>query len=85
VYKVLDLLVEKGLLKKVKSEKEVMRYDAFTSPHHHLYDSESDCIIDFEDPELDRILRNYFGKKKIDGFKIKDISLQIIGEFHRNN
>ncbi len=85
VYKVLDLLVEKGLLKKVKSEKEVMRYDAFTAPHHHLYDSESDRILDFEDPELDRILQDYFSRKKIEGFKIKDISLQIIGEFHPQN
>ena len=40
VYKVLDALVENGLIKKVKTEKDVMRYDAFLEKHHHLYSSE---------------------------------------------
>ena len=37
VYKVLNVLVEKGLLKKVKSEKDIMRYDSILEHHHHLY------------------------------------------------
>lgn len=81
VYKVLDSLVENQLLKKVKNEKDVMRYDAILLKHHHLYCSETDKIEDFEDPELDKIIADYFSKKKIKGFKVKDISLQITGEF----
>ncbi|MBK9982145.1 MAG: transcriptional repressor [Saprospiraceae bacterium] len=37
VYKVLDSFVENGLLKKVKSENDIMRYDAVLHHHHHLY------------------------------------------------
>jgi Fur family peroxide stress response transcriptional regulator len=81
VYKVLDSLVENQLLKKVKNEKDVMRYDAIIQQHHHLYCIQTDKIEDFEDPELDKIITQYFDKKKIKGFKIKDISLQITGEF----
>jgi Fur family peroxide stress response transcriptional regulator len=81
VYKVLDSLVENQLLKKVKNEKDVMRYDAIIQQHHHLYCIQTDKIEDFEDPELDKIITQYFAKKKIKGFKIKDISLQITGEF----
>lgn len=81
VYKVLDSLVENDLLKKVKNEKDVMRYDAIMQTHHHLYCSETDKIEDFDDPELDKIITEYFSKKKIKGFTIKDISLQITGEF----
>ncbi len=81
VYKVLDSLVENQLLKKVKSEKDIMRYDAIIQKHHHLYCSETDKIADFEDPELDKIIAQYFDKKKIKGFKVKDITLQITGEF----
>jgi len=81
VYKVLDSLVENQLLKKVKSEKDIMRYDAIMQKHHHLYCSETDKIEDFEDPELDKMITQYFVRKKIKGFKVKDITLQITGEF----
>ncbi len=81
VYKVLDSLVENQLLKKVKSEKDVMRYDAIMEQHHHLYCTQTEKIEDFEDPELDKIITLYFAKKKIKGFKVKDITLQITGEF----
>ncbi len=84
VYKVLDSLVENRLLKKVKNEKDVMRYDALIHKHHHLYCSDTDKIEDFDDPELDKIIADYFSKKKIKGFKVKDISLQITGEFKNN-
>jgi Fur family peroxide stress response transcriptional regulator len=83
VYKILDSLVENQLLKKVKNEKDVMRYDAILQQHHHLYCTETEKIEDFEDPELDKIIAAYFSKKKIKGFKIKDITLQITGEFKK--
>lgn len=81
VYKVLDSLVENNLLKKVKNEKDVMRYDAIMQQHHHLYCKETERIEDFEDPELDLLISEYFKKKKISGFNVKDITLQITGEF----
>lgn len=82
VYKVLNLLVENQLLKKVKSDKDVMRYDALMDKHHHLYCTESDKIEDFEDPELDQLIIEYFNRKEIKGFKVEDITLQINGKFN---
>jgi Fur family transcriptional regulator, peroxide stress response regulator len=81
VYKTLETFVEKGLIKKVKTDRDIMRYDAITEPHHHLYSSASDRIEDFIDPELHRIIEKYFETHKIPNFKIEDIKLQIIGEF----
>ncbi len=81
IYKVLDSLVENQLLKRVKNEKDIMRYDAVMQHHHHLYCIESERIEDFEDLELNKIITSYFAKKKIKGFKINDITLQITGEF----
>jgi Fur family transcriptional regulator, peroxide stress response regulator len=81
VYKVLDALVENGLIKKVKTERDIMRYDALMESHHHLYCSDSDRIEDYEDKELNELLEKYFEKKGIAGFKIEDIKLQIIGQF----
>ncbi|MFA9372101.1 MAG: Fur family transcriptional regulator [Labilibaculum antarcticum] len=85
VYKVLDALVSNELIKKVKTEKDVMRYDAILEKHHHLYCSESDRIEDFNDEELNHILEMYFKKKEIPDFKIEDIKLQIIGKFTKGD
>ncbi len=84
VYKVLDSLVESNLLKKVKTEGGIMRYDPITSTHHHLYCLETDRIEDYKDHELDKMIGEYFKSKKIKNFQIKDISLQIIGNFKTN-
>ena len=81
VYKVLDALVENGLIIKVKTEKDIMRYDAVMESHHHIYCSDSDRIEDYKDNELNELLENYFKKKKIPDFKIEDIKLQIIGKY----
>ncbi|MFM2392036.1 MAG: hypothetical protein RLZZ546_13 [Bacteroidota bacterium] len=85
VYKVLDSLVENELLKKVKTEKDIMRYDAILSNHHHLYCAQTDRIEDYEDEELNKMINEYFKKHKIKNFKVQDIKLQITGIFHHNN
>ena len=64
VYKVLDSLVENQLLKKVKNEKDVMRYDAIMQQHHHLYCTETERIEDFEDSDLDKLITEYFKAEK---------------------
>ena len=83
VYKVLETLVKNNLIKKVKTDRDVMRYDGVIENHHHLYCSECDLIEDYVDEELDNILGNYFKKKNIPGFKIEDIVLQIRGKFDK--
>jgi Fur family peroxide stress response transcriptional regulator len=81
VYKVLGTLVDNKLVKKVKTEKDIMRYDGIMENHHHLYCIESDLIKDYVDEELDKLLKNYFKNKNLPGFKIEDIVLQIKGTF----
>jgi Fur family peroxide stress response transcriptional regulator len=81
VYKVLDSLVENNLLKKVKTEKDIMRYDAVLSNHHHLYCAETDRIEDYEDEKLNAIINDYFNANLIKNFRVQDIKLQITGKF----
>ena len=83
VYKVLDSLVENELIRKVKTERDIMRYDAITENHHHLYCAESDRIEDYFDTELNEIIGNYFITKGIPDFEIEDVKLQIIGKFKK--
>lgn len=70
VYKVLETLVENGLIRKVKTDKDIMRYDGIVENHHHLYCSECDLIEDYIDEDLDNLLKNHFKDKNIKGLKI---------------
>jgi len=81
IYKILDVLVEHDLLKKVNTDKNIMRYDVITSQHHHLYSVDTDRIEDYYDEQLNRILNEYFKKRRIPGFRIEDIQVQIKGKF----
>jgi Fur family peroxide stress response transcriptional regulator len=81
IYKVLESLVSNGLIKKVKTERDVMRYDAIIENHHHLYCAESDRIVDYYNDEINNLLTEYFRKNGIPDFEIGDIKLQIIGKF----
>lgn len=81
VYKVLDALVENQLVRRVKTEKDRMRYDGIVDNHHHLYCTESEEIKDYMNEELDQLLAGFFKEHAIADFKIKEIKLQIHGNF----
>lgn len=80
-YNVLSVLVDKKLIRRVKTEKDIMHYDGILENHHHLYCMDSDRIEDYVDEELDTLLANYFKKKNIPDFRIEEIKLQINGAF----
>lgn len=84
VYKILEVLAVNGLVNKVKTEKDIMRYDAIMDSHHHIYYSDSERIEDYNDHELNELLELYFKKKKIPGFEIEDLKLQIIGKYTKS-
>jgi len=81
VYKVLQTLVENELVKKLKTERDILRYDGIISNHHHLYCIECAYIEDYENTKLDELLKKFFQENKIDNFEIEDIKLQINGKF----
>lgn len=83
VYKVLETLVENNLIKKVKTDRDIMRYDGIIEKHHHFYCSNCDLIEDYMDDELDELLRTYFKKKRFPGFKLEDIVVQVRGTFDK--
>lgn len=83
IYNTLDSFVDKGLIRRIKTDAGVMRYDDIVETHHHMYCSNSDRIEDYFDPELDQLLKEYFEIKQIDGFSVNDIRLQLMGDFQK--
>lgn len=80
VYKTLDTLVQNKLISKLQSETGSFRYDSNTCSHNHIYCTNTNEIIDFEDPELQALLKKYFATKEFSNIKIQDIRLQIFAE-----
>ena len=81
IYRTLETFVEKGIVNKVNTNHDVMRYDAVLKRHHHLYCEKSEKIEDFYDEEFDKLVSEYLQKKEIPGFKMKDFKVQITGQF----
>ena len=81
VYKTLETFVEKGILCRVKTDRDIMRYDPVLTPHHHLYCETSGRIEDYLDEDLNDLLNEYFKNKGIPEFEIKEVILQIKGNF----
>lgn len=81
IYNTLETFAEKGIVKKIKTEKDFVRYDVITECHHHIYCDKSERIDNYFDIELDNLLKEYFFKKPIEGWDIKEINLQISGTF----
>lgn len=81
IYKTLETFVENNLIKKVKTDADVMRYDPVINKHHHLYCSESNRIEDYYDEELNQLIESYFKNKNIPDFELKDFKLQLVGNF----
>jgi len=77
IYNTLETLYEHSLINKVQTENGIIRYDAYTETHHHIYTENGEIIGDYYDPELDKILNDYFSQKKINDLEIKEIKLQI--------
>lgn len=78
VYKVLETLVENGIIQRVKTDHDIMRYDAIMDKHHHIYFLDSERIEDYFDDELNEMLTRYFNQKNLPDFIIEDIKLQIV-------
>jgi len=81
IYNILDNFVEKGLINKVKTDREKMRYDAFLEDHHHIYDLESDKIRDLYDEKLSAMIEDYLRENSIPGFNVEQVRLQISGRY----
>lgn len=83
VYNVLETLIANKLVKRVTTDRDIMRYDGVMDNHHHLYCTECDIIEDYVDADLDNLLKEYFKNKPFKGFHLENIILQIRGSFDK--
>ncbi len=83
VYNTLDTFAEKGIITRMKTNGDVMRYDGVKHRHYHLYSADSKRIEDYYDEEINQFISEFIRKRKIPNFTIEDVSVQIIGKFEK--
>ena len=76
VYRVLDNLVEWGLVRRVHHPGATARFDGMVHRHHHLVCTQCDKVVDLESLDLDNIS---LPKGKPHGFDVRDYSVQLMG------
>ncbi|TGD80616.1 transcriptional repressor [Hymenobacter wooponensis] len=85
VYKALDSFVAAGLTRRVASaEGASRRYDADCSEHHHLFCTDTQEIIDYCDPQLDLLIREFFAARGLKNFQPHSFSLHVTGVKGKN-
>jgi len=77
IYNILETFSEKGLILKLKDNQEVMRFDANTKFHVHIYNENDNAICDYFDPELEILLSSYLKEKLADQFSLNRIELSL--------
>ena len=80
VYKTLETFVLAGLISKVATTAGMMRYDPNLSNHGHIYCHNTDEIIDYYDEDLNKVIVDFFKKKRVSNLRIKNITLNINGD-----
>lgn len=80
VYNILEIFTENNLVHKVFTPEGKQRFDPLSTHHGHIYCNNTKEIVDFYDVELNQLITDFFRKKKISNFKIKNISLLITGD-----
>ena len=76
VYRVLDTLVDLGVVRRVQNTGNAIRFDGKTHRHHHLICHQCGRMADLETPELNELP---LPKGKPQGFQIDDYTVQFIG------
>ena len=84
VYNILETFVNNGIVEKISSKGDKMRYDLVSETHHHLVSKNSDLIQDYYDDELTGIIGRYLDKNTIPGFKVSGFKLNISGKFNKS-
>ncbi len=76
IYRVLDSFCKAGILSLVcHPETGKCNYDITVREHHHLFDGER--IMDYDDAELTRLIRQYLESHNIPAADIEKIQVQI--------
>ena len=79
VYNILTHMAMLGVYHYRHSANNKMYFDVNTFKHIHLYDHENHTFRDVIDDELVAMIESHLSRKRVKGYKIESIDIQLIG------
>ena len=79
VYNILTHMAMLGVYHYRLSANNKMYFDVNTFKHIHLYDHENHTFRDVIDDELVAMIESHLSRKRVKGYKIESIDIQLIG------
>ena len=80
VYNALDCFEQKGLIRRVHDNTEIMRYDAKTGFHVHIVDQKTKEIYDLYDEELEEIIHEHLREKMSSNYDISLLDVTVYAD-----
>lgn len=77
VYNILSSFVERGIIGRLLHDDGILRFDLMQMPHHHVYNCETGEVIDFVNPELDNLLKEFFLHNPPAGYDPLKMKIQV--------
>ena len=78
VYNILTQMANIGIYSRRLSSNNKMYFDVNAFSHIHLYDATNNTFKDIFDDDLMEIIRTKLGKKRVRGYRVEDIDIQIV-------
>ena len=79
VYNILTNMAMLGIYNFRHSANNKMYFDVNTFKHMHLYDQENHIFKDVIDDDLIALIESHLSRKRIRGYKIQSIDIQLVG------
>lgn len=78
IYNVLESFVISGLVVRRCSSNNKMYFDINTYEHAHIYDRETNTYLDYNDPELIKVVMDYLRRKNNQDIIFSNVDIQLI-------
>lgn len=78
IYNVLESFVEAGLVVRRYSSNNKMYFDVNTYEHAHVYDRKTNTYLDYDDPELIKLVMDYLSRKGSPDLVFTNVDIQLI-------
>lgn len=80
IYNILDTFEQKGLILKLHDHNEIMRFDACTGFHIHIFNKETNEIQDYFDDELEILLKDYLKDKIPNAVTLEHLDISLYSQ-----
>lgn len=77
VYNTLEVLEQTGLVRSIKFQHDICRFDFASNDHLHIYVSDTNEIIDLYDDDLIQLIKNKLATHNFENYQLENINIEL--------